>query len=170
MMDRIFGSFLEHQFDEGRKLDEASDLLELMPIGRAPVQRYIARFACRTLVSRGGDVEEAAGFTVGIAFSGDFLRHVNPYEVATWLAPADVFLPNVRAPFICLGRITPGMSLVDLLLQTYEIGTGAKLTVREDDALNPLACAWARRHMDRFPIDARPLKRSVLDVELEEIS
>jgi hypothetical protein len=31
--------------------------------------------------------------------------------------------------------------------------------VREDDALNPDACAWTRRNAHRLPIDDRPLKR-----------
>jgi hypothetical protein len=41
--------------------------------------------------------------------------------------------------------------------------------VREDDALNPVACAWARRNMERFPLNSQPIKRSVLDLELEEV-
>ena len=54
--------------------------------------------------------------------------------------------------------MTPGTSLVDLLYQAYEVLTYQKFTSREDDALNAVACAWARKHMDRFPVDSRPLK------------
>lgn len=169
-MDRIFTSFLDHQLAEGMKLSSASDVLDLTALGPAPVQRYVGRFACPTLVGDGGgDVHEALGFTVAISFPSQYLRHVSPFDVAMWLEPANVFLPNVKAPFICLGKISPGMSLVDLLLQAHEIGTGAKLTVREDDALNPVACAWARRNMNRFPLDSRPIKRGVMDIELEEV-
>ena len=34
--------------------------------------------------------------------------------------------------------------------------------MREDDALNREACAWARHHADRYPVDRRPLKRRTL--------
>ena len=61
------------------------------------------------------------------------------------------------APFICPGRIVPGMSLVDLLYQVYEILTYQKLTTH--DALNREAAAWARANQGRFPTDRRPLKR-----------
>jgi hypothetical protein len=168
-MNRIFDAFLSRQLRDGLSLAAASDLLELTPLGPEPVQRYLARFAGTTLVrGDGSDVREAEGFAVGIVFAPGYLRGVHPAEVATWLAPANVFLPNVRPPFICLGRITPGMPLVELLYQIFEIGVGAKLTVREDDALDPLACAWARRHLDRFPIDRRPLKRGAFDFDLED--
>jgi hypothetical protein len=50
------------------------------------------------------------------------------------------------------------MSLVDLLFQCFEVITYQKVTMREDDALNHAACAWAREHQQRFPIDRRPLK------------
>jgi hypothetical protein len=36
--------------------------------------------------------------------------------------------------------------------------TYGRLAVDERNALNAEACAWARRHLDRFPIDRRPLK------------
>jgi hypothetical protein len=61
-------------------------------------------------------------------------------------------------PLICVGRLKPGTWLVDLLYQCYEIITYQKVTMREDDALNPLACVWSREHQQRFPIDRRPLK------------
>jgi hypothetical protein len=31
--------------------------------------------------------------------------------------------------------------------------------MREDDALNHVACVWARANQSRFPIDPRPLRR-----------
>ena len=169
-MDTILASFLSRQLTDAMNLAAASTVLELTALGPAPVQRYLVRFDCATLVrDDGGTVREAQGFAIGITFADDYLRRADPFEVAVWLAPADVFLPNVRAPFICLGKITPGMSLVDLLYQAHEIGTGSKLTVREDDALDPQACAWARRHPDRFPIDRGGIKGSALDLALEEV-
>jgi len=169
MMDNILASFLTQQLIEANDLVAASDSLELTPIGPEPVQRYLARFAAPTLVRNPhGEVCEAAGFAVGFFFPSDYLRRANPYEVATWLTPAEVFLPNVRPPFLCLGRVAPGTSLCDLLYQAFEIGTGAKVTMREDDALNAAACAWARHNLERFTFATRPLKRLAIDFDVAE--
>jgi hypothetical protein len=47
------------------------------------------------------------------------------------------------------------MSLLSLLHQLYQLITWQRFTPREDDALNKVACSWARKHLDRFPIDPR---------------
>jgi hypothetical protein len=61
------------------------------------------------------------------------------------------------------------MPLIDILYQAHEVGTGNKLMMLEHDALNWDACAWARRNMDRFPVDRRPLKGAAVDFEIEEV-
>ena len=163
MQDAILGSFLAKQLEAGLALAESSDLLELLPLGPAPVQRYLVRLHCKGLVrGRSGAVVEADRFEVGIRFPLDYLRRAHPAEVFTWLSPFHAFHPNILAPFICVGRLAPGTSLVDLIYQVFEIVTYAKVTMREDDALNKDACAWARSHLARFPVDRRPLKRPVL--------
>jgi len=162
MSDAIFTGFLERQLDSGMQLAAASDLLELAPVWGEPPQRYIARFRCRGLVrTTEGDIVEADDFAVGITFPDDYLRCADPARVVTWLGPRNVFHPNIsdRAPVVCVGRLSPGTELVDLLFQLFEMITWRKVTMREDDALNPAACAWARNHRDRFPVDTRPLKR-----------
>ncbi len=98
-------------------------------------------------------VRQAESFHVGVYFGADYLRTVNPYETLTLFDPLNTYHPNVAfgAPFICVGRIAPGMPLVDLLYQVYEILTYQKLTPREDDALNKEACRWARANQGLFP-------------------
>ncbi len=167
MQDRIFTSFLERQQEEGRALARASDLVELTGLDGAQGQLYEARFRCKGLVrSRGGEVREGDDFGVGIWFPSDYLRRADPFKVLTWLGPHDVFHPNIRAPFICVGRLTPGTPLVDLLYQCFEIISYRKVTMREDDALNHAACVWARENQQRFPIDRRALKRRALALEV----
>ena len=170
MGGKIFDSFLKCQFEEGMALAQESDLLDLAPSPEDPPDRYMVRFTCRGLVqAEGGEVVEADYFMVGIRFPPDYLRRVEPFEVLTWLGPANVFHPNIsdQAPIICVGRLSPGTGLVDLLYQVFEIVTYQRVTMREDDALNPVACAWARRNQDRFPIDHRPLKRRELKLQVE---
>ena len=167
MTDLVFNGFLERQRDEALALNAASDLLDLEPEPADPPARYLVRLRCNGLVrSRVGEIETASDFMVGVTFPGDYLRRVNPLEVLAWLGPRNVFHPNVvgMPPVICAGSIAPGTPLVDLLHRVFEIVTYQRLTMREDDALNAQACAWARQHQDRFPVDARPLTRLRLDL------
>ena len=167
MTDLVLDGFLERQHEEGLALSAASDLLDLEPEPADPPARYLARLRCEGLVrSPSGEIETASHFMVGITFPDDYLRRVNPAEVLAWLGPPNVFHPNIigMPPVICAGPISPGTPLVDLLYRVFEITTYQRLTMREDNALNHQACVWARQHQDRFPIDARPLKRRLLDL------
>jgi hypothetical protein len=160
MSDPILDSFLERQQREGTSLAESSDVLELHPIGPPPARRYLARFHARCLVRRGGRVTAVERFDVGIRFPDSYLRRIAVPEVLTWLAPIDVWHPNVLFPMICPGRLLPSTGLVEIIHQCFEIGVGQKLTRNERDCLNPDACAFARAHPDRFPADSRPLGRA----------
>jgi hypothetical protein len=170
MTDKILDCFLQCQFEQGMALARESDLLELFPRNGPPVTRYAARFHCNGLVRNGnGPVQRVSGFEVGIWLPPSYLRKVDPIEVLTWLGPPHVFHPNIRAPFICVGRLTAGTPLVDILYQVFEVITYNKVTVREDDALNRDACVWARQNMDQFPIFRGPLKRRRIRLHVEEI-
>jgi hypothetical protein len=67
-----------------------------------------------------------------------------------------------------VGRLTPGTSFVDIILQCYEVLSWQKVTMREDDALNIKACAWARNNPDRIPVDDRPILGRKLDCRITE--
>lgn len=169
--DPVFEAFLRRQYEEGMALADSSDLIRLCPMGWPLPQRYIAEFLCKGLVrDRDGGIRESDYFEVGIWFPSDYLRRANPFEVLTWLGPRNVFHPNISdsLPVICVGRLDPGASLVDILYQCFEIITYNKVTMREDDALNADACAWARMNQHRFPIDSRPLKRRDIEFNIEK--
>jgi hypothetical protein len=166
-MDEILNLFLRTQRDEGMRLAAESDLVELAAIDD---RRYVATYSCNGLVRDGnGDVHEHDHFGVGIRFPDDYLRSANPGEILTWLGPNEIWHPNIGPPFICLGTIVPGTPLVDLLHRCFEVITFENVTMREDDALNQPACAWARRNRDRFPVDTRPIKRRVLQTNIEVV-
>lgn len=168
MQDKVYEAFLARQYEEGVALADASDLLDLVALDPRRPDRYIARFRCNGLVRNGdGRIEGAGLFALGIWLPPDYLLRAEPFIVFTWLEPWTVFHPNIRPPLVCPGPIAPGMALVDLLYQCFEIITYTKVTMREDDALNHDACAWARRNLDRFPVDRRPLKRRKLNLHVE---
>jgi hypothetical protein len=165
--DKIFEGFLKTQYEEGMQLARASDLLELEPIGWPPYQQYFAHFRCKGLVRRSGEVVEAADHTLWIGFPPDYLRRAEAFEVLSWIEPVEIFHPNIRFPFICIGRLGAGTALTDILYQCFEVITYNKVTMREDDALNRDACVWARENLRRFPVDSRPLKRRALNLQIE---
>jgi hypothetical protein len=139
------------------QLAAESDLLEVTALD---LQHYVATFRCRGLVRDArGEVREHDRFSVGIFLSENYLRMANPAEILTWLEPSEIWHPNVRPPFVCLGKTTPGTPLVELLHRCFELITFENVGMREDDALNQPACAWARRNRERFPVDRRPIKR-----------
>ncbi len=157
-MDDILQLFLETQRREVMALAAASDLVEVAPLG---FQQYAVSFGCRGLVrGPGGEICEHDRFQIGIWLPSTYLREVDPAKVLTWLGPREVWHPNIRPPFVCLGKIAPGTPLTDLVHRCFELITFENVTMREDDALNRAACAWARRNRDRFPIDRRPIKRA----------
>ena len=171
-MDRVFESFLQRQYEEGMALAADSDLLELFPAAMPedqPPQEYLARFRCKGLVLFDEGIAEWDCFEILIFFPSDYLRMANAFQVLSWAYPAQVFHPNIsdKSPFICVGRLAPGTSLLDILFQCWEIITYNKVTMREDDALNRQACAWARQNQEKFPVDTRPLKRRMLELQFE---
>jgi hypothetical protein len=164
--DRIREAFLSRQLEEGRSLAAQSDLVQIEPVtvDEGPPCRFIVTYRCKGLVRVNGDVRIHDRFDVGIWFPGDYLRRVEPAEVVRLLGPMEVWHANVRFPFICPGRLQPGLGLVDLVYQIFEILTYHK--VNAHDALNAEAAAYARDHADHFPVDKRPLKRRRLQLSL----
>ncbi len=160
MANAIYTRFLRTQLENGLNLARNSDLVRLFPGLEDPPQHYVLEFGCRGLVrNENGAVVEADRFAVGVYFPPEYLRHVTPVQILTWLAPLHVFHPNIGPPLVCVGRLVPGTPLVDLMYQLFEIISFNKVTMKEDDALNWDACAWARRNQHRFPTDNRPLRR-----------
>ena len=173
MRDPILTAFLQAQFAEGVALAGSSDLLELLPLGmeEGPADRYVAMFHAKGLVRQAtGEIVEASDFAVGIHFHEDFLHTADPPRLLTWIGPPNVWHANIRPPFICVGRVSPGASLSWLLHQIHRVITYNKKTLREDDALNPAACQWARLNLHRFPVDTRPLRRRSIDLSVEAVA
>lgn len=160
--DPIFSAFLERQRMDAAALTRDSDLVEIRPLAGLPDGRFHVRLRCKGLVrDAAGRIVEADRFDVGVWFPSDYLRRANPFEVLVWLGPWNVFHPNISdaAPFVCIGRLTRGTTLVEIAYRLFDLVTWNNVTMVESDALNRAACAWARQNRDRFPVDRRPLMR-----------
>jgi hypothetical protein len=164
MSDAVFETFLARQLKLGMELARQSDLLDLLPIRS---DRYVAEFHCKGLIRDAtGVITEASKFHVAFWFPSYYLRRAEPLEIVTWLHPFNVWHPNIRPPLVCLGRISPGAELEDLIYQVFEVITYCNWA--SHDALNPEAAQWARNNQHRLPIDRRPLKRRTLNLEVTD--
>jgi hypothetical protein len=150
--DPVYRRFMERQLQDALELEHSSDLIRLHIPPMAP-PHVVAEFRC-----------------TGLIREPDYLRRADAFEMLRMFTP-NVWHPNVSRehPLICIGRLTPGTTLVDILYQCFDILTFQKYNPREDDCMNKTACAWARENHDRFPIDRRPLKRRPLDLEVEPL-
>jgi ubiquitin-protein ligase len=158
MTDPVFDNFLRKQHGKAMELAAASAILHLVADDATPPQRYIARFTCRSVIKTQGSEPRVveSQFDFGIRFPDDYLRSPEPQHVVTVFRPWSIFHPNVAGPFICLGRLTAGTSLDDILYQIYAVISYQEWNA--NDALNEHASEWARANQDRFPVDRRPLK------------
>lgn len=164
MSDSIFESWLRDQFHEAMSFARESRVLDLAPVAGAPPYRYVSRFRCAGLTSVRGRITIVREHLVGIQFPADYLRiSCDPGRVLTWLEPKNAFHPNIRPPLCCVGHIPPGMPLMSLLQQLYQMITWQRFTPAERDALNREACRWARRHLERLPVDPRRSMREPQD-------
>jgi ubiquitin-protein ligase len=168
--DPIQQKFLRWNFEQGTQFAAQSDIVHLDPqptLPGMPPDRYLAVFRCNGLIHDGQSVRVGNQFAVGIAFPADYLvAPPNVVRILTLLTP-NVWHPNVAmtAPVLCVGHITPGMTLVEHLYQLYEIFSWQKLATH--DPLNPAAAQWARdpANRARFPVDRRPLKRRAIEIK-----
>jgi hypothetical protein len=156
MSDPVFNSFLEVQYQELMALAAQSDILRFECESVTPPRRYVLEFKCGGLIrAPSGEIQEASRFLVGISLPDDFLRTPDTQQIVTIIAPW-IWHPNAAGPFLCLGNLTGGTPLVDVVFQVYEILTYQKWSAH--DGLNSAAAEWARNNQRLFPIDRRPLK------------
>src|SRR3989442_133913 len=133
-VDLIFRHFMERQLAEGMALAEESDLLRLRIPPLAP-PHFVAEYHCKGLVrGEDGEIREADRFEVGIWFPPDYLRRTDPFQILRMFTP-NTWHPNIsrELPLICIGRLTPGTALVDILYQIFDIVTYQRYNPREDD-------------------------------------
>ena len=167
--DRVYEAFIEGQTCAAQTLNQASDIVCITTKKLNWGHLYRVKFLCKGLVNDGREIREHNQFELGVHFPEHYLRRCKPAEIVCWFGPANIWHPNIKPPFLCLGRVAPGTQIIDIVNRAYEIISYQKVTMVESNALNREACAWARANSDRFPIDKRPLRRRTIEVTMEEI-
>lgn len=154
--DRVEQDWFVTQNRERLSLNDQSDIVNLMPLDGMPPTTYRIEFHCNGLVRTAAGVEICDRHVFGIRFPSDYLRRgQSDVPIVTLIEPREFWHPNANWPFCCIGSVPPGMSLVNVVQQLFQIVTWQRFTPDEGDSLNPEACSWARRNIDSFPVDAR---------------
>ena len=164
--DSILSAFLSAQHRAGMALAAESDLLNLIPFGGTPPNRYVAEFSCRGLVRSNGEIVEHDFWAVGITFPSNYLRQsLDVANLLTYLGPhPEPWSPNMQIggppSLICL-HVGNGSGLLEILGGLFDLITW-NLYSTSDEGLNHEAAQWCRNQLsevpDRFPVDRRPLK------------
>ena len=91
---------------------------------------------------------------MGIWFPADYLRRADAFEMLRLFTP-NVWHPNVSRdlPLICIGRLTPGTTLVDSP-PALRHSTFQKYNPREDDSLNKQHAPGRVKTTAAFPFTA----------------
>jgi hypothetical protein len=131
-------------------------LLEWADLGDLVPWLYRLTFKTNGLVRRDGRIEETNRHIVALRFLPDYLRRADRFALLALIEPHDAFHPNLAPSAICV-QVYPGEPLVEVCESLHALFSWRLRQLREDDALNPVACAWGRSNLDRLPLDTRPL-------------
>jgi hypothetical protein len=156
VFDSVMRGFLSNTYDELVARSEGGGLLDFASLGQRAPWLYRLGFRTRGLVRRDGEVREWDQHVLAVRFLPDYLRRADRFEMLLLVEPQDAFHPNLRPPGICI-QIYPGEPLVEICESLHALLSWRLRNLREDDALNPTACAWGRSNVARLPVDDRPL-------------
>jgi hypothetical protein len=162
-MSRIWESKkrkLTETVDEYARRSPVMDCLGCWDMGEE--WRAIIRFLTRTLVKPpGGEVQRAGPVVIGFRYCQRFLGEApHPFEIATVLFPSFVSHPNCNLQgCMCLGHPAPGISLDQILHQTWAGLTFHMSAVNTEryQVANPAAAAYVRDNATQFPITDKGL-------------
>ncbi len=154
--DPVMGEFLQNCRGEleGRCLP--GSLLEWADLGDRRPWLYRLTFPTQGLVWRDGRIEMVDQHVVALRFLPDYLRRADRFEMLALVEPRDAFHPNLAPPGICV-QVYPGEPLVEICESLHALFSWQLRQLREDDSLNPSACAWGRSNLNRLPLDPRRL-------------
>jgi hypothetical protein len=79
----------------------------------------------------------------------------------TWLSP--IFHPNIKLQAVChSGQWAPSWSLAEFVSELADMARYAKYNLQSP--LDTRAADWAKRNLNLFPLDARPIRDKIARV------
>jgi hypothetical protein len=156
VFDPVMSDFLRNNRDELAARAAPRELLDVADLGARVPWLYRLTFGTSGLIRQNDEIREWNQHIVAVRFLPDYLRRADRFEMLLLIEPRDAFHPNLRPPGICV-QIYPGEPLIEICESLHALFSWRLRNLREDDALNPIACAWGRSNIHRLPLDDRPL-------------
>jgi hypothetical protein len=167
VFDDVTAAFLANSRDEFVARCRRGGLVEYSDLGQNAPWLWRLTFHTRGLVRDGdGEPRPVERHVVAVRFLPDYLRRADRFEMLALMEPRNAFHPNLAPPAICV-QVRPGETLLEIAESLHALFAWRLRQLAENDALNRVACAWGRAHLDELPIDRRPLFGRLLQIALE---
>jgi len=166
VFDEVTHAFLCNSRDDFLERCQCGALVEAVSLGREAPWLWKLTFATRGLVRVGdGEPFPVERHVVAVRFLPDYLRRADRFEMLALVEPRNAFHPNLMPPGICV-QVRPGETLTEIAESLHNLFRWRLKQLAENDALNKVACAWGRAHLDVPVLDDRPLFGRRLNITL----
>jgi ubiquitin-protein ligase len=146
---------MKNDYEELLRLKAESSIIDFQTSGNPPF-KYLFVFHCAgiRLDENGKPVivqEHQCQLVLGAQYPSQ------PPDV-TWLTP--IFHPNIKLQAVChSGQWAPSWSLSEFVSELADMARYAKFNLQSP--LDTRAADWARRNLNLFPLDARPIRDKI---------
>ena len=143
---------MKNDYEEMLRLKAESSIIDFQTMGNPP-QKYLLSFYCAGIklddASKPSIIQEhRCQVVLGAQYPSQ------PPDV-TWLTP--IFHPNIKLQAVChSGQWAPSWSLAEFVSELADMARYAKYNLQSP--LDTKAAEWAKRNLNLFPLDARPIR------------
>jgi len=149
---------MKNDFEEMLRLKAESSIIDFTTAGNPPT-RYNLVFRCAGIrMDENGRSALIQEHRCQIILGAQYPSQ--PPDV-TWLTP--IFHPNIKMQAVChSGQWAPSWSLAEFVSELADMARYAKYNLQSP--LDTKAADWAKRNLNLFPLDARPIRDKIARV------
>jgi ubiquitin-protein ligase len=143
---------MKNDYEEMLRLKAESSIIDFQTTGNPPY-RYMLTFHCAGI--RIDDTGKPAIIQEHHCQVGLGAHYPSQPPDVTWLSP--IFHPNIKMQAVChSGQWAPSWSLAEFISELADMARYMKFNLQSP--LDTKAAEWAKRNLNLFPLDARPIR------------
>ncbi len=152
---------MKNDYEEMLRLKSESSIIDFQTTGNPP-NRYHLIFRCAGMSfddqGRPALIQEhRCRIFLGAQYPSQ------PPDV-TWMSP--IYHPNIKLQAVChSGQWAPSWSLAEFVSELADMARYAKFNLQSP--LDSKAAEWAKRNLNLFPLDARPIRDRIARVVIK---
>jgi len=146
---------MKNDYTEMLRLDAESSIIDFETTGNPPY-RYLITFRCAGMrLDEAGKPAIIQEHRCQVVLGAQYPSQ--PPDV-TWIT--QIFHPNIKMQAVChSGQWAPSWSLAEFVSELADMARYAKYNLQSP--LDTKAAEWAKRNLNLFPLDARPMRDRV---------